>query len=145
MDWHLLVPALRVGTKARHVAEDAADAVQGFMEKLCAQGLIAQIDARKGKLRSWLLAAFSNYLATSHTKATRQKRGGGAEHIAVDFTNVEAAYLAHSSGADTPERIYARTWALTLMDEALERIAQHYENYGEHLSSRQPACFRKAT
>ncbi|MEK0450395.1 MAG: hypothetical protein RL088_2663 [Verrucomicrobiota bacterium] len=107
--------------------EDAADGVQGFLEKLCARNLLAQADETRGKLRSWLLASFSNYLATEHTKSTRLKRGGIAERVRIDWGNVESAFATDLAADTQPDRVYARAWAITLLDEALERVGKHYE------------------
>ena len=49
--------------------EDASDGVQSFLEKMCAQQLLARADITRGKLRSWLLKSFSNHLASEDTRA----------------------------------------------------------------------------
>ena len=108
--------------------EDAADGVQSFLEKLCERSLLAQAEEQRGRLRNWLLTAFGNHLATLAERAGRLKRGGGVEHVAIDWPAVEATYQTHSALAPgaTPEAQYARAWALTLMEEALERVEAHY-------------------
>lgn len=106
--------------------EDAADGVQGFLEKLCERALLAQADASRGKLRSWLLTAFGNHLCDLHRKQHRLKRGGNAPHISMDRAMVESEYRRDMALSATPEGLYSRVWALTLMEEALERVAAHY-------------------
>ena len=106
--------------------EDAGDGVQSFLAKMCERNLVAQADAGRGKLRSWLLKSFANHLATEHERAHRQKRGGDAAQIHIDWTGAESAYLAEPTLASTPDALYARTWALSLMEEALDRVATHY-------------------
>ncbi len=118
---------------ARHKGrspEDAADAVQGFLEKLCARGLLAQADESRGRLRSWLLTAFGNHLASDYTRAHRLKRGGGSVHVSIDWPTAENAYLADSTLCSNAEGLYSRTWAMTLMEEALDRLATHYSETG---------------
>ncbi len=110
--------------------EDASDAVQGFVEKMCARQLLSQADEERGKLRSWLLKSFLNYLGSEGTRAGRLKRGGGAEHLHIDWSGAESLYLAEPVLSSSPEALYARTWALSLMDEALERVAAHYAGTG---------------
>ena len=112
--------------RSGRLPEDASDGVQGFLGKVCAQNLIAKADADRGKLRSWLLRSFSNHLATEHERATRLKRGGDATHVYIDWTGAESAYLAEPALISSPEALYARTWALSLMEEALENVARHY-------------------
>lgn len=113
-----------------HSPEDAADGVQGFLEKLCGRGLLAQADPSRGKLRSWLLTAFGNHLSDLRRKQHALKRGGKAPHISIDWTMVENECRQDLIPSSTPEALYTRVWALTLMEEALERVAAHYRATG---------------
>lgn len=106
--------------------EDAADGVQSFLEKLCGRALLAQADASRGRLRSWLLTAFGNHLSDIRRKQYRLKRGGNTPHISIDRAMVESEYRRDMAPSSTPEALYSRVWALTLMEEALERVAAHY-------------------
>jgi DNA-directed RNA polymerase specialized sigma24 family protein len=115
---------------ARHrgwKAEDAADEVQDFLQKICRFRLLEQADPARGRLRSWLLKSFSNHLASSHKRGRRFKRGGGAIHVLIDWHNAETAYLADHSHATDSDTVYARAWAMTAMEEALEQLSTHYE------------------
>ncbi len=110
--------------------EDAADGVQGFLARLCGNNLLAQADESRGRLRSWLLTSFSNYLAAEHAKTETVKRTVNIISAGIDWAGVEAAYSADAIQSTSPDHVYARTWALTLMDEALERVGDHYEKTG---------------
>ncbi len=118
---------------ARHKGqscEDAADAVQSFLVKLCTRELLAQADEARGRLRSWLLTSFSNHLASAHVRSRRLKRGGGIPHLPIDWVSAESSYQADHPFASNAETLYVRTWALTLMEEALDRLAEHFRNTG---------------
>ncbi len=110
--------------------EDAADGVQGFLARLCGNNLLAQADESRGRLRSWLLASFSNYLAAEHAKTTTLKRSVDIVSAGIDWSSVEEAYAADAIHATSPDHVYARTWAITLMEEALDRVGDHYEKSG---------------
>lgn len=110
--------------------EDAADTVQEFLGKVCARNLLGQVDPARGRLRSWLLAGFTNHLSTRRTRALRLKRGGGISHLSVDRHNFEKHYQSDMAAITDVDRAYSRAWALTLMDEALGRLAVHYEAGG---------------
>src|SRR5512138_195816 len=56
--------------------EDAEDLAQGFFHHLLENRLIVSADAAKGRFRSFLLRSFCNFKATTHARASRQKRGG---------------------------------------------------------------------
>ena len=110
--------------------EDAADAVQEFLGKLCAGGLLDQADPARGRFRSWLLTGFSNHLASRAAQARRIKRGGGAAHLSIDLPGMETIYQHDMASVDDPVRAYTRAWALSLMDEALARLEAHYQAGG---------------
>lgn len=106
--------------------EDAADAVQEFLGKICTRGLLAQADPSRGKFRSWLLTAFGNHLSSLRLRSRRLKRGGTATHLPLDLDQMEVFFQADMAEVLDPARAYMRAWALSLMDEALARLADHF-------------------
>ncbi len=116
--------------KERWSPEDAADAVQEFLGKVCGKGLLENVQPGRGRFRSWLLTSFRNHLATKHTAASRLKRGGNAAHIPFDASDIESFYQSDMAALPEPDRAYTRAWALTLMDEAMERLARHFADSG---------------
>ena len=118
---------------ARHSgwgAEDAADEVQVFVEKVVRSNGLGRADPARGKLRSWLLKSFSNHLADAYRHRRRQKRGGAVEHVRLDWQSAEQAYLADHGHATDPDAVFARAWALTVIEEAMEGLAAHYRKSG---------------
>jgi RNA polymerase sigma-70 factor (ECF subfamily) len=110
--------------------EDAADAVQEFLGKICTRNLLEQVNPARGRFRSWLLAGFSNHLSSRRSHALRRKRGGGFIHLSIDHDSLEKFYQTDMAAVNDAERAFSRAWALTLMDEALARLADHYEGGG---------------
>ena len=110
--------------------EDAADAVQDFLGKICHSGLLQQVDPERGRFRSWLIAGFSNHLSSRRKQALRLKRGGGIKHVPVDRQSLETFYQTDMAAVPDADQAYSRAWALTLMDEALARLADHYQSGG---------------
>lgn len=110
--------------------EDAADAVQDFLGKICNKGLLSQVDPARGRFRSWLLAGFANHLTSRQKHALRLKRGGGMKQVPVDRLSVESFYQNDMMDINDAVRAFSRAWALTLMDEALTRLADHYHAGG---------------
>lgn len=106
--------------------EDAADAVQEFLGKICTRGLLGQADPSRGKFRSWLLTAFGNHLSSLRSCSRRLKRGGSATHLSLDLGQMEDLFQADMAEVMDPARAYMRAWALSLMDEALARLAAHF-------------------
>jgi len=109
---------------------DAADAVQRFLEWSCESNLLAKAREERGRLRAFLMTCFQRHLIQENRKATNQRRGGGILHIAVDWDGAEALYRSEPTLCQSPEALYARTWAISLMEEALVRLEAHYQSTG---------------
>lgn len=110
--------------------EDAADEVQVFVAKISRSQQLAKADPARGRLRSWLLKAFSNHLADSHRRNQRLKRGGSTPHVSIDWGSAETSYLTEYSHIVDPDRVYARAWSLSVIEEAMEALSDHYVNSG---------------
>ena len=110
--------------------EDAADSVQGFMEKACATNLIAAAREERGRLRSWLLKCLTRYVSEARDRKLAQKRGGGTVGLIIEWQRPETIYLAEPSLTESPEVLYSRAWAVSLMEEALLQLTAHYEKDG---------------
>ena len=111
-------------------ADDAADGVQDFLAKACATNLLAAAREERGRLRAWLLKCFQRHLADLYDRERAQKRGGGAVHLSIDWQGAESIYLAEPALTKSPDALYARTWAVSLMEEALLQLAAHYAKDG---------------
>ncbi len=94
--------------------EDAEDAVQGFMATLLARRSLANVEAGRGKFRSFLLAGMRNHLSDEKSRATATKRGGGAAHVSLE-AEAEEGYTALAVDTETPERAFERVWAMDVM------------------------------
>lgn len=111
--------------------EDAKDFVQEFLLKIWRQRVLAQADEAKGRLRSWLLTQFKNFVSSEFRKANAVKRGAGAEHLHIDWSGAEHAYQNEPGLSQTPDAIYARTWALTLLEEGFDVVERLYREKGK--------------
>lgn len=54
------------------------------------------------------------------------KRGGGAVAISIDIVEAEGRYERALVNVETPERLYERQWALTLMAVVLDSLRHEY-------------------
>ena len=109
---------------------DAQDLVQGFFLHLLAKDALGTVDPRKGKFRSFLLAALKHYLSNDRDRARAQKRGGGAPPVSIDERDAEGRYLLEPADPMTPEKLYERRWALTVLEQALARLRKEYAATG---------------
>jgi RNA polymerase sigma-70 factor (ECF subfamily) len=116
-----------------HAAEDAADLTQGFFARLIEKAGIAGADPAKGRFRSYLLGACRHFLANEHDRAAAKKRGGGRVIGSLDFTDAERRYAAEPADGRTPEQIFERRWALTLLDGVLGSLRAEYASGGQEV------------
>lgn len=110
--------------------EDAQDLTQAFFARLIAKRDLADVDRAKGRFRSFLLAAMKHFLANEWDKAHALKRGGGVQVTSLDAGDAETRYLREPADPETPERIFERRWALTLLEEVLKRLRGEYAGGG---------------
>lgn len=127
---HYWYPLYAWARRSGMTEPDAADGVQSFLEKACAENLLAAAREERGRLRSWLLKCFQRHLNNHYRRSTAQKRGGGAVHLSIDWQGAESIYKAEPALAESPDALYTRAWAVSLMEEALQRLAAHYQSTG---------------
>jgi RNA polymerase sigma-70 factor (ECF subfamily) len=106
--------------------EDAEDLTQGFFARLLQRRDWERADRTKGKFRYFLLVAVKNFLADAHDHAAALKRGGGWIEVSFDATTAEERFKLEPVDTLTPEKLYERRWALTLLEEALNRLKAEY-------------------
>jgi RNA polymerase sigma factor (sigma-70 family) len=123
-------PLYAYARRKGHVAEEAADLVQGFFASLLERRVVARADRERGRFRTFLLASLDHFMANQWREASAQKRGGGAVIVSLDFDDGERRYGFEPSHRLTPERVYERRWALTLIDTAMARLRAEYEARG---------------
>lgn len=107
--------------------EEAADLVQGFFADLLERSAIRQADPERGRFRTFLLAAFRHFASKERERERALKRGGGATILPLDFAAGESLYLAEPADDRTPERIYERRWALSLLDRVMGELRASYD------------------
>ncbi len=105
--------------------QDAEDLTQGFLLRWLEQKSFARADASKGRLRSFLLAGLNHFLSDEWDRASAQKRGGGQPLLSfMDTQGADERYRVEPADERSPEKLFERRWALTLLDRVLAR-AEH--------------------
>ena len=104
---------------------------QAFFAKLIAKHYLGDVDRSKGKFRSFLLASLKHFLANEWDKTRAQKRGGSHTFVALDAQTAESRYHLEPVDTLTADKIYERRWALTLLDEVLNRLRDEYTADGK--------------
>ncbi len=122
--WHPLYAYLRRRGYGEH---DAQDLTQGFLAHLLERHAIGGVARDRGKFRSFLLASLNYFLADERDRANAQKRGGGRELLSLELNEAEGRYALDAAAHDcSPEKLYERRWAITLLDRVLARLAREF-------------------
>jgi RNA polymerase sigma-70 factor (ECF subfamily) len=111
--------------------DQARDLVQEFFARLLEKHFLQSADQRRGRFRSFLLAALDHFLSKEWRRAQAQKRGGGHTLLSLDFQGGEQRYLREPSHELTAERVYERQWALTLIERVLAALRDEFAQNGK--------------
>jgi RNA polymerase sigma-70 factor (ECF subfamily) len=126
--WYPLYAQVR---RRGHDADEAQDMVQEFFARLLEHHDLQAADQRRGRFRSFLLAALDHFLANEWRRGRAQKRGGGRKPLALDFERGEQRYLREPCHTMTAERVYERHWALTLIERAVAGLREEFAQTGK--------------
>ena len=111
--------------------EDAQDLTQAFFARFLEKDYLAQVAREKGRFRSFLLASLRHFLSDERDRARAVKRGGGKTILSLDMQEAEGHYLREAAHDLTPEKIFERRWALTLLDRVMAHLREEYAAAGK--------------
>ncbi len=113
-----------------HSVEEAQDLTQEFFARLLEHNRVSTADPEKGRFRSFLLTSMDHFLSDEWDKARAKKRGGGKVTF-LDLGDAETKLGEQLAETLTPEKVYERRWALTLLEQVYQRLGQEYEQQGK--------------
>jgi RNA polymerase sigma-70 factor (ECF subfamily) len=125
--WQPLYSWLRQGGSSH---EDAEDLVQSFLWDTIDSGRVEQADPNRGRFRTFLLASLKNYRANWHRGQLTLKRGGDVQRWSLDFARAGESWPGEPADLETPDRQFDRKWALCLIENSLQRVADRSEAKG---------------
>lgn len=113
-----------------HAPHDAEDLTQGFFARLLQRDALATADPAKGKLRTFLLACVRHHLADERDRAHAGKRDARL------LTSFDAAGAEERFGAEpldelTPDRLFQRRWAVTVLEYSLQLLGEEFTGAGK--------------
>jgi RNA polymerase sigma factor (sigma-70 family) len=109
-------------------AEDAQDLTQGFFAEALERELLAKYDPEKSRLRTYLRLCVDSFVMNEEKAARRQKRGGGASHVALDFQAAEGELagatidIASIPSPESLEDFFEKEWIRSLFAMAVEDL-----------------------
>jgi DNA-directed RNA polymerase specialized sigma24 family protein len=111
--------------------EDAEDSTQAFFARLLERNSFDGLSAEKGKVRAFLLASLKNFLVNEWKRSHRQKRGGGAQTLSLDWQDADSRYHVDPPDHLSPDKLYDRAWAVTLLDRVIRQLRQETADEGK--------------
>jgi RNA polymerase sigma-70 factor (ECF subfamily) len=107
--------------------DKALDLTQSYFARLLEKPVIAAADRSKGRFRSFLRTDCQHFLISEYRG---QKNKPSARAISIDGDEAQRRYRIEPADLMTPDRIFDRAWAMTLLDRALERLAAEFATKG---------------
>jgi len=108
--------------------EDAQDLTQGFFAEMLERDLLARYDPAKSRLRTYLRLCVDSFVMNQEKAARRQKRGGNATHVALDFQAAEGELAgatidpASIPSPESLEEFFEKEWIRSLFALAVEDL-----------------------
>lgn len=126
--WYPLYAYVR---RQGHHPSDAQDLTQEFFARLLQKDYLQAAAREKGRFRTFLLVALKRFLANEWDRARAQKRGGGQALLSLDTASAETRYQMEPAAGHSPDRVYDRRWALTLLDRTMAQLRDEFAVAGK--------------
>jgi RNA polymerase sigma-70 factor (ECF subfamily) len=110
---------------------DSQDLIQEFFARLLQSNSVGTADRERGKFRSFLLVTLKRFLTNERARKSAVKRGGGAPIISLDEQTAEGLYRLEPASELSPERIFEKRWAATLLETAFTRAREEFSAAGK--------------
>jgi DNA-directed RNA polymerase specialized sigma24 family protein len=111
-------------------ADDSRDLTQAFFTSLLERKDFEGVRQERGRFRAFLLASLQHFLANDAARRRTQKRGGNLTFLPLAFDDAEGRYRVEPAESATPESLYERRWALTVIDRVLASLRREWEADG---------------
>jgi DNA-directed RNA polymerase specialized sigma24 family protein len=112
--------------------DEAQDLTQAFFAVLLEKNFLEVADPQRGRFRSFLLTAVKHFLSNERDRAQALKRGGGEIPVSIDVLMSEACFDPTGSDTETPEDLFERRWALSLLEHAMSRLRAEFSSTGRN-------------
>jgi RNA polymerase sigma-70 factor (ECF subfamily) len=111
-------------------AESARDLTQGFFARLLEKKFVRKADRERGRFRSFLLTCVKRYVADERDRVQARKRGGELNILPLEFETAESSIQHEPADPRTPETIFEKRWAVTVVKQAVSRLEQEMQRSG---------------
>jgi RNA polymerase sigma-70 factor (ECF subfamily) len=99
---------------------------QDFFVHLLDKEVLASAREGKGRFRSFLRVVCKNFLVDGW----RTKPAASKPSLSIDACDAEGRYLIEPADNVTPEHLFDRAWAMTLLDRVMKTLSAQYTETG---------------
>jgi RNA polymerase sigma-70 factor (ECF subfamily) len=124
--WYPLYAYLR---RRGYPADQAQDLTQEFFLRVLDGRYLDRADPEKGRFRAFILTSLKFFVADEGDRQRARKRGGGLV-VSPEFSSGEERYQREPAHNETPERIFERRWALSVLDRVVENLRREFVQHG---------------
>lgn len=117
--WKPVYKYLRL--RFRKDAEEARDLTQDFFARAFEKRYFTAFDPAVARFRTYLKACLDRFVMEQHRNEKRQKRGGDAVRLSLDFDAAEGE-LVHAVGG--VEEVFDREWVRGLFTAAVDALRE---------------------
>jgi RNA polymerase sigma factor (sigma-70 family) len=125
--WYPLYAYVR--RQGRNV-EEAQDLTQEFFARLLRKEYLRLPVPACGRFRTFLLTSLKRFLVNDWEKGRAIRRGEGQPLLSLDQRETETRFLAEPAELSTPEKAFEKRWALTLLEQVLDRLREEFTASG---------------
>lgn len=121
-------PLYACARRLGHSASDAEDLTQGFFTHILDSDFLSRADVGRGRFRTYLLSSFQNFVTNVWHRDRAAKRGGG-RLVSLDYEGEERRF-GELTDRLTPEAVFERRWAMTVLERALATVGDEWVSCG---------------
>jgi RNA polymerase sigma-70 factor (ECF subfamily) len=110
-------------------ADQAQDLTQEFFVRVLNGRYLDRADPEKGRFRAFILTSLKFFLADEADRHRAQRRGGG-NVLSLEMSSGEERYQRDPAHNETPERIFERRWALSMLDRVVNKLRAEFVQHG---------------
>lgn len=119
--WKPVYKLLRV--KWRWGKEEAEDATQEFFARAFEKGFFDRYEPRSARFRTFLRTCLDRFIANRHRDQQREKRGGGAVTLSLDFLAAEGELGSAEAATELDaEDFFQREWMRSFFEAVVAEL-----------------------
>ncbi len=111
--------------------EEAQDLVQDFFAHLLEKPVLQRADPERGRFRALIRVSLKHFLSNERSRSRTKKRGAGVLIVLGNLERAESWCRLEPIDHETPDRVYDRRWALTVLDRVMSHLRAEFVRAGK--------------